>query len=154
MSIDQQALLSDAQDLTGQGVGSVLSQKSYDAGVPGTVPQTGAAVTRDVGRGGDVDLFLRVVKAFTSVDSTATVQFELVEADDEALATNVVSLLLTAPILVTALVAGYRPRLGPKLPFGMTKRFFGLRYTVAVEALTAGQIHASVGIHSDDAYIG
>lgn len=149
--VDYETLLSDAQDLTNLNGASVLSQKSYDAGVPGSVPQTGATVTHDLGRGGDVDVFVRVVKAFTSASSTGTLKVELIMADDEALTTNIVVLQTSAAIIVTSLILGFQKFGFGKLPVGSTSRFFGFRYTNATDTFTAGQLHAQIGIHKDNA---
>ena len=149
--IDMGGLLSDNQDLNGQGVGSAYSEAFIVKPAPGTVPSSGDnAVPSDIGRANDADLFVEVTTAFASANSTATVQFSLVEADDEN-QTNVKVVRQTPAYVVTQLVAGLKIPLGPKLPAGMRKNAFGLKYTIAVEALTAGKVHASYGMHADNA---
>jgi hypothetical protein len=149
--IDIGGLLSDNQDLTGQGVGSVYSANFIVKPATGTYANAGGekAVPNDIGRANDADLFAEVTTAFTSQNSTATVQFSLVEADDEN-QTNVKVIRQTPAYVVTQLVAGFKIPLGPKLPAGMTKNAFGLKYTVGVEALTAGAVHGSYGMHADN----
>jgi hypothetical protein len=149
--IDMGGLLSDNQDLTGQVVGSVYSEKFVVKPAPGTVPSSGDnAVPSDIGKANAADLYVKVTAAFASANSTATVQFSLVESDDENQA-NVKVLRTTPAYLVTQLVAGLIIPLGPRLPAGLRKNAFGLKYTVAVEALTAGSVHASYGMHADNA---
>lgn len=153
MIIDAQATLSNNQDLNGLNAGSVLSEKSYNCGLGGVIPQTGETITRDPGKGAPVDVLVRVTKAFTSAGSTGTLKVELVMADDEQLATNLVVLEVTDAILVTKLVAGYTFRFR-KLPPGTTKQFVGFRYTNATDAFTAGQLFAALGVAPDTVFVG
>lgn len=149
--IDLGGTLSDNQDLTGQVVGSVYSTGCIVKPAPGTVPSSGGnAVPSDIGRANDADLFVRVQNAFLSGTSIATVQFSLVEADDEN-QTSVKVVKQTPAIPVTQLVSGFIVPLGPKLPAGMKKNAWQLKYTVAGETLTGGSMHASYGMHADNA---
>jgi hypothetical protein len=94
----------------------------------------------DPARGTDVEVLAQVTTAFGS--NSATVQMQLVMADDLALSTNLTVVNETAAIADTALVAGYRFRLrAPKQ--GLTKRFLGVKYIVTTGAIT-GKITAGI----------
>lgn len=70
----------------------------------------------------------------------ATVQFEIISADDAALTTNVTSHYITAAIGKATLVAGYRITMVAPPDGGGNKfrQYVGARYTVATGPLTAG----------------
>lgn len=149
MPIDAKEFLSDNQDLA-QVVGSYLSLKSID--LWGGAAQTtinGNTPVNDFGRGNEMEIVVQVATAF--VGATATVLVELVQADDEALTTNLQSLTqapggsITAGVPVATLVVGYRWRLN--LPsFGITKRYIGLRYNIFTATTTAGRVNAYMAL--------
>lgn len=139
MLMDKNLLFSDAQNLA-QSAGTYLSDKSIDLGVAGTDVNGGAPII-DPGRS-IVQLVAQVVTAFTSGGS-ATVQAQLVMADDAALSSNLVVLESTAVIAVATLVAGYRFRFG-SLPPGVTKRYVGLQYVIGTATTTAGNVTAGL----------
>lgn len=72
----------------------------------------------------------------------ATVTFEVVEADDDA-GTGVAVLAASAAIGKAALTAGVSPPFDVALP-NNSKRYVGVRYTVATGPLTAGKFTAAV----------
>jgi hypothetical protein len=149
---DAATIVAQNQDLTNQGVGSVTSLNSYDVGVAGAPPPAFQAIgniTADFGRGKAIYDEVRVTTAFTSGSSTATVQVKLIMADSADLVTGQTVLQETAAILVTALVVGYRLRLGT-VPAGVTKRYLGYLFVVAVETVTAGTLWAEFSLSKID----
>ena len=134
MYIDRQTLFSDKQAVTATAV----SSDAYDLGA--TTP------IRSAGRGTDLRAFFTVNTTATAAGA-ATVVFELIEADNAALTTNVTVLAASAAIPVANLTAGAVP-FDVVLP-GNTRRFIGARYTVATGPLTAGQVTAGLVLDSD-----
>jgi hypothetical protein len=137
MLMDKQNTMSDDQDLA-IAAGSVLSDNSIDLGASAT-DTLGNTVISDIGRGG-ADLLVQVTETF--VGATATLKAELVMADNAALTTNLVVLQVSDVIPVATLTAGYQYRL--RIPVGISKRYLGLRYTVATATMTAGKVTASI----------
>jgi hypothetical protein len=78
--------------------------------------------------------------ANTSASAGATLQAQLIMADDAALSVNVVTLQESMPINKALLVPGYTFRLGGVLPPGVTSRFLGFNYIVSPGPFTAGNI--------------
>lgn len=135
MMYDIQHLLADEQDLS-QNTGNYLGLGSVDLGTAGT-DALGNTVVADFGRGHPVEVVGKVITAFTSAGSTATVTMQLVMADNDALSSNLTILTQTDAIIVTALTAGYTWKLRC-VPAGVTKRYLGVRWVIAGEATTAG----------------
>lgn len=139
MMLDKANTFSDAQTLA-FAAGSALSTYSVDLGATTNVDSKANTVISDLGRS-DVALFIEIVEAVLSAGA-ATVQFELVQADDAALTTNLEVLCSTAALAKAALVIGKQIPLD--IPVGITRRYIGLRYTVAVATTTAGKVTASL----------
>lgn len=137
MMLDAQACFSDMQDLA-KTAAAYLSDNSYDLGAAGT-NDMGHTVLKDVGRGQAPEILIQVTETFTS-GGAATVAFALVQADNEALDSNLQVLQDTGAIGYATLVAGYKVRL--RVPHGVTKRYLGVRYTVATATTTAGKVTA------------
>jgi hypothetical protein len=135
MMYDKQHLMAENQDLS-QNTGNYLGLGSIDLGTAGT-DGLGNTVVADFGRGSHVEVVGIVTAAFTSAGSTATVQMQLVMADDDALSSNLTVIAETAAIVVTALVVGYQWKLRC-VPQGITKRYLGVRFVIAGETTTAG----------------
>jgi Bbp16 len=93
----------------------------------------------------DVDDLYAVLGITTTVTSggAATVDFQLVSADDAALTTNVVVHYDSGAIAKATLVAGYRV-FAVELPRGTYKRYLGILCTPAVAVLTAGAAYAAL----------
>jgi hypothetical protein len=138
MMYDIQNTFSSNQALA-EDAGSYLGDFSADLGSAGT-DALGNAVVKDLGRGAPVEVVVQVTTAFTSSGS-ATVQAQLVMADDAALTSNLVVLDETAAIAVATLVAGYQFRLRA-VPQGITKRYLGVRYVIGTATTTAGKCTA------------
>jgi len=142
MMTDAHLLFSDEQSLA-INVGTALSDKSIDLGASAT-DTLGNTVISDIGRGTQIEVFCQITTAVVASGGSATLQVELVMADDEALSTNLVVLHATAAIAKTVLVAGYQFRLGGTPPPGVSSRYLGLRYTVATANIDSGNITAGL----------
>lgn len=124
--IDVQALFSDKQVVTATAV----SSNSYDT----------LATRRNLGRMGER---VRITTdAAAAAAGAATVTFDLIQADDSALTTNVTVLASTGAIGKAALTLGSAP-FDIAIP-DTTQRYVGVRYTVATGPLTAGTFTAAV----------
>ena len=90
----------------------------------------------DIGHGNINFLDISVIESF---DNLTSLQVGLRESSDNVTFTDV---LLTAPILLAELVAGYRFKLD-KIPH-LTKQYLQIYYTVVGTAPTAGKVFAAV----------
>lgn len=140
---DKNLMMSDDQDI-GQVVGTYLSDRSIDLWNESALPSDvlGNTVPSDPGKGNPVNVLVQITEAV--VGTTSTVEFQLVMADNEALSSNLVVLQSTGAIAEATLVAGYQVMLGGTLPPGISKRFLGVRYLVAVNTTTAGKVTAFI----------
>lgn len=139
MQLDAQCLFSDLQDI-GQVAGTYLCTNSYDLGVA-EADALGNTILKDLGRGNAPELFVMINEAVTS-GGAATVDFQLIQADNEAMTSNLQVLQSTGAIAVATLVSGYQPRLS--LPAGITKRYLGIQYVIATATTTAGTVTAGL----------
>ena len=145
MILDNFALLSGSVSaagvLSGQAVtASAVSTNSYDTG-PLTL---GGNQPGDPGRGEELFVAISTLVAAAAAGA-ATVTFQVIQADDAALTTNVDILAqsnaipkatLAAGALVLLQVPGARP-LAPR-------RYIGVQYTVGTGPLTAGSFTATL----------
>lgn len=138
--LDVQNLFSDKQALA-QAAGSYLSTNTIDLGAPGT-DINGNTAPSDPGQS-RVGIFARVTEAFTSAGA-ATVQAQLVSADDAALGTNLTVLQQTDVIPKATLVVGYKFEFST-LP-AVKQRYLGMRYVIGTATTTAGKISSGVVI--------
>lgn len=90
----------------------------------------------------DFELVAQMVEGLDSAGGAATIQVELVAADDEDLTVNLRVLRASAAIAEAAAIAGYEFLINGKLPPNITESFIGLRLTTAGEAVTVGKISA------------
>ena len=135
MLADKQLLVSDAQAVTATAV----STNAIDTG--------SSSVVRNIGWGEEMRMVVQTnVTALAA--GAATVVFEIIQADDAALTTNVTSLMSSAAIPKASLVQGGVPPMDFVLP-ATTQRYVGVRYTVATGPLTAGTFTAGL-IHDTD----
>lgn len=135
MIYSKQSLLSDAQAVTA----TAASTNVYDLGANGTPVGASAALNRDMGKGLQVKLDVRVVTTFATLTSLTVT----LEQDDDVAFGTVTTVGGTQAIPVASLVAGYKFNLD-RLLLGLTKRYFRLKYTVAGSNATAGAITAGV----------
>lgn len=117
MIVDNNLRISTDQVITLNAT-SALSTNSVDLGV-----------ARDAGEGKPLYMNFAITTAMSAGTSCA---FEIIQADDAALTSNVVSLCTTGAIARATLVAGYNTALRIPPQIGSTgKRYIGARYTVA-----------------------
>jgi hypothetical protein len=132
--------LSAAGVLSGQAVGgaaSVVSTNSYDTG-----PRSlGNNQPVDFGQGGPVEFMIQTLVA----PATPTaVEFQIVQADDGALTSNVEVLVSSGAIPVASLVAGAIQFLTPDSNLRASKRYIGVRYVITGTNTTSGTFFASI----------
>lgn len=137
MMIDKENLLSDSQDLA-QVAGTYASTNAIDLGAAGTVPagfQARGAPGHDLGRSPMMEILIQVDETF--VGTGATVQVDIISSASANLGTPTV-LASSAAIAKATLIAGYQFRLS--VPQGITQRYLGVQYTIAVATTTAGKV--------------
>ena len=142
MMLDAANLFSDAQTLAAVA-STVLSSKSVDLGSLTNVDSKGNTVITDIGRS-QVALFAQIIEAVTS-GGAATIDFQLIQADDEALSVNVQVLSSTGALALAAMYAGKQIALN--LPVGITKRYIGMQFVIATATTTAGKITAGLNFN-------
>jgi hypothetical protein len=144
---DGELMLCDQQSLV-NGVGTFLSEGSFDAGAVDSMVaafQSRGAVRHDVGQGNTVFLNVQIVTDVASAGHASTLKVELITADDDALTSNVVTAAggISDAIPEATLVTGYKFSIPVVLPPGLgAKEYYGLRFTVGTEAITAGKVDA------------
>jgi len=117
------------QTVTGTNT-SVLSTNTYDLGV-----------ARDLGKGQALEVAIQVV---TAASGGTSVQFQLIEADDAALTTNVQVIVQTDAIAVATLAAGVQvPLHYDRVDPYPARRYIGIRYQL-VGAVAAGAYFANI----------
>ena len=145
MILDNTLLLSGAYSaagvLSGQAVtATALSTNTYD-----TAPLAlGGNTPNDIGRGEPLSIAISTLVAAAAAGA-ATVNFELIQADDAALTVNVETIVQTGPIGKATLVAGalVHLRYDRAAPLA-ARRYIGIRYTVGTGPLTAGTFSAAI----------
>jgi hypothetical protein len=128
MITDAQTRFSTAQALT---TGTQLSTNAYDLGV-----------ARDVGRGGDIRVFVNIQTTFTGGTS---LQVNVVESANSDLSSA--SVILTGPVVAEASLLAGKRILDVNLP-QTSKRYVGLQY-VNVGTHTAGAVDAGMVLDTD-----
>lgn len=145
MILDANALFSDDQSLVA-AAGAILSEKSYDVGAPGSIPdafQSRGSAPHDIGKGRPVLVECQVTETFDSAGDAVTCKAQLVTADNAALDSNLVVIGSSEAIPQATLVAGYKFLVPGVIPPGTgADRYIGMRYTTAVADATAGKITA------------
>jgi len=128
MILSKREVFSEAQSVV-SAVGNVLSTNVIE--VDGTTP--------------DDELYIDVIvdTAATSATSTATVAVQVLTDDDSAIGSPTV-LLTTDAVIVTAITAGSKPFPAIRVPRTKLEKYIALRYVVAVEATTAGELSAAL----------
>ncbi|MDP1824910.1 MAG: hypothetical protein Q8L48_16760 [Archangium sp.] len=139
MMLDKANVFSDKQSIAAVA-STVLCSKSVDLGSLTEVDSKGNLVLNDIGRS-LIDLFVQITTAVTS-GGAATIDFQLIQADDEGLTTNVEVLQSTGALAIAGLTVGKQIKLG--LPPGFTKRYMGLQYVIATATTTAGNVFAAL----------
>lgn len=136
MIMDLTTLFSDAQAVTA----TAASTNLIDLGQPGTVYGAAAAMTRDVGRGAQAALAIRIPQSFNNLTSLTI----SVETDDNAAFSSATTVFTSPAYPLTDLATGKRHLLPDALPVGVNERYVRLIYTVAGTAPTLGKITAGI----------
>jgi hypothetical protein len=136
MTFDQNLLFADNDNLAA-GAGNVLLSKSVDSRTAGT-PILGGPLTHNFGAANPrLKIALIVTQAFTS-GGAATMQWQVVQADDGPLATNLEVLRQSAVIGFAGFTLGKIIDLGQIPP--MSREFLGVRLVIGTAATTAGKV--------------
>lgn len=141
-------------NFTGQlvtAIGATTSTNTIDTGPAASAQNT------DFGAGEGLSVVIRILQTLTSAGA-ATVQFQLIQADDAALSSNVQVLAQTDAFGFAALTQGADiqmdwPKATPYLP---SKRYVGMRTVIAGAVLTnaTGWLSAQVVKDAQDLGIG
>jgi hypothetical protein len=116
------------QAVTGTNT-SVLSTNTYDLGA-----------ARDLGKGEPLEL---VIETITAASGGTSVQFQIIQADDAALTSNVQVINQTDAIVIATLTLGKQISLHvDRVEPLAAKRYLGVRY-VLVGAVAAGAYFAA-----------
>lgn len=147
MLLDKQNMFSDAQDLA-QAAGNYLSTNTIDLGATGATATQGSP-SSDIGRARGIDVLAQITETFTS-GGAATLQVQLVSADNAALSSNLTVLSETPAYALAALTAGkqFPLRFAPPV----TQRYIGARFVIGAATTTAGK--CSVGLVLDKQTVG
>lgn len=132
---DQNLLFADNQQLDA-GAGNVLLSFSVDTRVAGT-PSIGGPLLKNFGAANPMDITFVVTEAFTS-GGAATLQWQIVQADDGPLTVNLEVLRQTGAEGVALFTLGSWFHLG-KVP-SMDRRFLGVRLVIGTAATTNGAV--------------
>lgn len=151
---DVLALFNDKTDISAYTIAnSPYGSKSIDTFATGSPAATGpigaigGPLLHDIGRGRKLQIFAQITTAPDSAAHTATIKVDFISSAAATLTAPTV-LNSTAAIVVTALVAGYRFRLG-NIPAGIAQRYIGVQYTIAVQDLNAGAVTAGLQFDTD-----
>jgi hypothetical protein len=101
---------------------------------------------RDIGQGEPLEIMIEILQSLTSAGA-ATVQFQLVEADDAAISTNVNVIVQTDAYAYTLLTAGKMiPLHWDRAAPYQARRFIAVRFVIGTAVLTnaTGQFFAEV----------
>lgn len=135
MIFDNTLLFSDAQAITADAG----STNTVDLGATGT-PYGGTALVRDIGKGCKIPLSITVVETFNNLTSL-TVSLQV---DDNSSFSSAKTVVVSAPILAAALVAGAQIEVPDYIPQGANERYMRLYYDVTGTAPSTGKITAGV----------
>ena len=133
MIFDNTLLFSDAQAITADAG----STNTVDLGATGT-PYGGVALVRDIGKGSKIPLSITVVETFNNLTSLAV----SLQVDDNSSFSSAKTVVVSAPILAAALVAGAQIEVPDYIPQGANERYMRLYYGVTGTAPTTGKITA------------
>lgn len=134
MIFDTSLVFSDGQAVTA----SAPSANVIDLGATGTPFGASAALVRDIGRGGEIDLAISVTQAFAGLTN---LQVSVQASPDNATWTTISS---GATVPVASLVAGYQFKVPGSIEEGANARYLRLYYTVGGSNATAGKLTAAI----------
>lgn len=135
MIFDNTLLFSDAQAITA----AAGSTNTVDLGATGT-PYGGIALVRDIGKGSKIPLSITVVETFNNLTSLAV----SLQVDDNTSFSSAKTVVVSAPILAAALVAGAQIEVPDYIPQGANERYMRLYFDVTGIAPTTGKVTAGV----------
>jgi hypothetical protein len=145
MILDNFDLLSGSVSAAGVLTGQAVTTTAVSTNTLDTAPLAlGGNTPNDIGRGEPLSVAISTLIAATAAGA-ATVNFELIQADDAALTTNVETIVQTGPIGKATLVLGalVHLRYDRAAPLA-ARRYVGVRYTVGTGPLTAGSFAAAI----------
>lgn len=137
MIFDRTELFSDRQPVTA----TTASTNVWDTGATGTVYGAASPLRRDMGKGEEAPLAIRVVESFNNLTSL-TVGYQV--ADDAAFTQNATTVLTGGPYTLAQLQSGAAHILPDEIPIGADRRYHRLFYTVTGTAPTLGRITAGI----------
>lgn len=136
MILDATNLFSNAQAITA----TAASTNIIDLGAPGTVYGAVTPLVRDIGKGEEIELAMRVVESFNNLTSLTI----SIETDDNAGFASATTIYTSPAYALADLQTGARHLLPDELPVGTNERYARLKYTVVGTAPTTGKITAGV----------
>lgn len=143
MLLDDFLIFSSQQAITA----TAASTNVIDLGAPKTPNGWTQALPRDVGKGRNVPLVVRVTEAFNTLTSL-TVTLQMDTADNFPSTTIVAT---SGAIVLASLVVGYQFPIHWLLP-GITERYLRLVYTVAGTDPTLGKVDAYIPASAQNWY--
>lgn len=147
MFLDAQCTFSDKQNLA-QAAGTYVATSSMDLGLGGT-DALGNTMRKDIGSGRRMKLLCQVTETFTS-GGAATLEARIITGTGVAAGGDVnagkVVHQSSGAIALAKLKAGYRFALAipPGIPPTAADRYLSMDFIIAVAAMTAGKITASL----------
>jgi len=135
MIIDATTLFSDSQAITA----TAASTNVIDLGATGTPAGSSVALSRDIGKSGEIPLLVEVTEAFNNLTSLAIA----VQVATDAAFTSPVE-VATRTYLLAELTLGKRLSFPAEFPEGTNLRYVRIRYTVTGTAPTTGKVWAGV----------
>lgn len=137
MIFDRTELFSDRQPVTA----TTASTNVWDTGPTGTAYGHAAALRRDMGKGTELPLAIRVVESFNNLTSLA-ISYQV--ADDAAFTQNLTTVVGPMSYTLAQLQSGAVHVLPDSIPVGADRRYHRLLYTVTGTAPTLGRITAGI----------
>ena len=140
---------SDAQAVTATAISTnVIDLFTTNVGAGSNItPNT----RLDVGSGEGVWFVVQVPVQITDAGSDATLQIDLVTADDAALSTNAQTVYSTGVMPFATFSSAGTKLVAVRLPNFAYRRYLGVKYTVASGPFTAGAIDAFLTYDAVDA---
>lgn len=148
MLLDAQNLFSDDQSVALALSATALSTNTIDLGAT-SATKSGVTFPADIGRGNAPEIVAQVTADV--VGAGASIQVQVITADDAALTSNVTVVNQSAPIGVASLKSGYQFRVA--ITPGIAQRYLGVRYVNSGAATTAGTVTAGLVIDRQTASI-
>lgn len=137
MIMDRTALFSNAQAITADAA----STNIIDLGETGTVYGASSAMTRDIGPGRSIPLFVGVVESFNNLTSMVI----KVQTDSTAAFSSAKDVFVSPSYVLADLAVGGRENLLPdSIPWGTDEEFVRLYYDITGTAPSTGKITAGV----------